>query len=123
MSIIDCGSKVRYLDPVTGGEKEESEARFDLVPPDALAALSRVSGHGEKKYPSGPDGPNYMRGYPWHLSVAALERHVQKFKAGEDLDPDSGLPHLAHAAWHCFTLIVFANRGLGHDDRKKIERS
>lgn len=115
--IINCGPKSRFTDPDTGGSKEESQARFDLVPPDALAALARVYGYGESKYPSGADGPNYLRGYPFHLSIASVERHIQKFKAGEDIDPESGLPHLAHAAWHCFTLMAFVGRGLGTDDR------
>src|SRR5262249_50148293 len=117
-SILDGGPKARFTDPTTGGSKEESQSRFDLVPPDALNHLARVYGHGEAKYPSGPEGPNYMRGYPWHLSIASLERHVQKMKAGEWLDPESGLPHLAHAAWHAFTLMVFHDRVLGTDDRK-----
>jgi hypothetical protein len=114
--ILDCGPKVLFTDPETGGQKEESQSRFDLIPPDALTALARVYGMGAKKY--SPN--NYLRGYPWHLSIAALERHVQKFKAGEDIDPESDLPHLAHAAWQAFTLLVFYLRGLGTDDRLKI---
>lgn len=122
-SIIDCGEKTKYTDPETGGSKEESEARFDLVPPDAHAELAKVYGYGEGKYPSGPDGPNYLRGYPWHLSIASAERHIAKFKAGEDFDPESGKHHLSHAAWHMLTLIAFQLRGLGTDDRKKLTRS
>lgn len=121
-SILDTGPKERFTDPETGGQKEESLSRFDLVPPDALCELAQVYGYGEGKYPGGVEGPNYLRGYPWHLSVASLERHVQKFKAGEDIDPETGRHHLAHAAWHCFTLIVFGMRELGTDDRVKIRR-
>lgn len=118
-AILDCGPKVRFRDEATGGEKEESQARFDLIPPDALTELARVYGMGAEKYSAN----NYLRGYPWHLSIAALERHVQKFKAGEDIDPESGLHHLAHAAWQAFTLLVFAKRRLGTDDRSPIRRA
>lgn len=116
-SVLDCGPKTRFRDEETGGEKEESQARFDLIPPDALTALARIYGMGASKYAAN----NYLKGYPWHLSIAALERHVQKFKAGEDYDEESGLPHLAHAAWQCFTLLVFLNRGLGTDDRYPVK--
>jgi hypothetical protein len=119
--ILDCGPKSKYVDPETGGAKEESLSRYDLVPPDGLTELAKVYGYGEQKYPSGPDGPNYLRGYPWHLSIASLERHVQKFKAGEDIDPETGLHHLAHAAWHAMTLVAFGRRGLGRDDRVKLK--
>lgn len=119
LSIINCGPKTLFKDEETGGEKEESQARFDLIPPDALAMLARVYGMGAAKYAAN----NYLKGYPWHLSIAALERHVQKFKAGEDYDEESGLPHLSHAAWQAFTLVVFMLRGLGTDDRTKIEKA
>jgi hypothetical protein len=108
-----------FVDAESGGRKEESEARFDLIPPDALTELARVYGKGAQKYEPG----NWLKGYPFHLSIAALERHVQKFKAGEDYDPESGLHHLAHATFHCFALVVFGKRTLGSDDRLKVKEA
>jgi hypothetical protein len=111
--VLDFGPKTLFTDEKTGGQKEESQARFDLIPPDAITVVARIYGMGAAKYADN----NYLKGYPFHLSLAAIERHLLKFKAGEDLDPESGLHHLGHAAWHCFALIAFQNRGLGTDDR------
>jgi hypothetical protein len=44
-------------------------------------------------------------------------RHRLAFWNGEDYDPESGLPHLAHAAWHDLAELAFFLKGLGTDDR------
>lgn len=97
----------------TGGEKGAKQARIGSVDPLALHQLAAVAGFGEQKYAR----LNYMRGYPWSLSYDALQRHLMLFWSGEDLDDESGLPHLAHAAWHCLTLMSFMQRERGTDDR------
>ncbi len=107
----------RIVDPVTGGEKGQKEERFDLFPFDALEEVARVYGKGAQKY----SDDNWLRGYAWRLSAGALLRHVSRFMCGEDRDPETGCLHLAHAAWHCLTLITFNLRGLGTDDRKPPE--
>ena len=35
-------------------------------------------------------------------------RHLHAFWTGEETDSESGLPHLAHAAWHCMVLFTFS---------------
>ena len=62
---------------------------------------------------------NFLRGYDWSLSFDALCRHLLAFWAGEDIDPESGLPHMAHAGWHCLTLLAFMQRHPELDDRPK----
>lgn len=50
--------------------------------------------------------------------VDALRRHIGKWFEGQDNDPDSGLPHLAHAL-ACLAIIVDAQAaGKLHDDRQ-----
>ncbi len=105
--------EVRITDPVTGGEKGQKPERFDLIPFDALEEVARVYGVGAQKY----SDDNWLKGYAWRLSAGALLRHVARFMIGEDRDPETGCLHLAHAAWHCLTLLTFAMRGLGTDDR------
>jgi hypothetical protein len=47
----------------------------------------------------------------------ALRRHVDKWFEGEDVDPESGLPHLAHAL-ACLAILVDAKEaGKLEDDR------
>jgi hypothetical protein len=77
-----------------------------------------VYGKGAEKY--APN--NWEKGYAWGLSVAALERHVSQFKQGVNIDPETGCQHLAHAVFHCLTLISYAMCGLGTDDRSKLRK-
>ena len=50
----------------------------------------------------------------------AAKRHISAWFEGEDTDPDSGLPHLAHAL-ACLAIIVDAEAaGKLHDDRMTV---
>lgn len=97
----------------TGGQKGQKSARLGGGDPLAFMELARVYGFGEEKY----DRYNYLKGYRWSLSVDALLRHLFAFLSGEDRDPESGLLHTAHVAWHGQTLTSFILRGIGEDDR------
>ena len=105
--------EVRITDPTTGGQKGSKPERFDLIPVEPLEMLARVYGMGAKKY----DDHNWMKGYKWGLSFASLMRHAWAFWRGEEYDKESGLPHLAHCAWHCFTLMWFMEHRRPLDDR------
>jgi hypothetical protein len=109
---MPTGQETRIVDPVTGGEKGSKLARFDLVPPEASWALAEVYGKGSLKYAE----RNWEKGYTWGLSVAALERHLNLWKRGEQIDQETGAYHLAQVAWHAFALFTFELRGLGSDD-------
>lgn len=102
----------------TGGEKGQKSARLGGADPLALMELARVYGYGEAKYAR----YNYLKGYPWSLSVDALFRHLLAYLAGEDRDPESGLLHTAHVAWHGLALTSFLLRGIGEDNRVEPER-
>lgn len=113
-------SEVRVTDERTGGQKGAKPEAMALLPWDALLEVSRVYHHGARKY----EPNNWRRGYDWSLSFSALQRHLAAFWTGEDVDPESGLPHLAHAAFHVLTLLVFSTqaRYRSLDDRPKIGR-
>jgi hypothetical protein len=110
--LLDAAVEEHRVVSETGGEKGSKLPRFDLMPPDALFEVAKVYGIGSKKYAD----RNWERGYPWGLSYAALERHLNKDKAGETYD-DEGFMHLAAVAWHALALISFRLRGVGTDDR------
>lgn len=105
--------EVNVVDPVTGGQKGSKQAQLGAVSPRALMELAKVAGFGGEKY----ERYNFMKGYRWSLSYDAMQRHLHAFWGGQDLDEESGLPHLAHAAWHCLALIAFMRSELGTDDR------
>lgn len=97
----------------TGGQKGRKRAQLGALDPHALRAVAEVAGYGTEKYAR----YNYLKGYDWSLSFDALQRHLLAFWAGEDNDPESGLPHLGHAAWHCLAMLAFSQRRVGTDDR------
>lgn len=96
--------ETRVTDPTSGAQKGQKLERFDLIPVPALQELARVYGMGAQKYAE----RNWEKGYAWSLSYAALQRHLNAFWNGEERDPESGLSHLAHAAFHVFALLTYA---------------
>lgn len=98
------------------GVKGVKLARHDLIPSWPLTKVSEVYGFGTAKYAD----RNWEMGYDWGKSYAAAQRHLLAFWAGEDNDPESGLPHLAHAAWHMFALMEFQRNELGEDTRTDL---
>lgn len=102
-------------DPLTGGEKGAKLEAFALIPVEPLEEVARVYGYGATKYSL----RNWEKGYDWSLSYSALQRHINEFWKGRDLDAESGLPHLAHAVFHCLAMMEWAKTHPEKDDRVK----
>jgi len=90
--------------------------RLDLVPPEALFGLSDILTYGARKYAD----RNWERGGKWGRSYASALRHLLAFWAGEDMDSESGLPHIDHVLANVVFLSTYQKRGIGVDDRHKI---
>lgn len=105
--------EIMVVDPSTGGMKASKPSQLGFVDPLALEILGEVAGMGAEKY----EKWNYLKGYDYSLSYNAMLRHMNSFWQGEDTDPESGFPHMAHAAWHGLAIVSFQRRGLGNDDR------
>ncbi len=114
---LDFGPEERATDPATGGSKGRKQAVFAHVPLYAQVMKARVHGFGIFKYPDQDGAPNWTKGTPWSWMYDACQRHILAFWSGEVLNPESGLPHLAHAAWMLDVLMEFEHKGLGTDDR------
>lgn len=85
-----------------------------LIPPPALAYLAQVMALGAKKY-----GPFNWRSNAVKQTVyleAAL-RHILSVLDGEDVDPESGQPHEAHAMACMAILLDAKSTGNLIDDR------
>lgn len=111
--MLKSEGEVRIIDEMTGGAKGQKNCQMGALDPLALVQVGLVAGFGATKY----ERYNFAKGYRWSLSYDALQRHLMAFWNGENLDPESGLPHLAHAGWHCLALLTFSLRGRGTDDR------
>lgn len=108
-------SEERKKDPVTGGEKGVKLEQYAFLPVQPLREVARVYGYGARKYSE----RNWERGYPFSWSYSALQRHLNAFWGGESIDPESNLPHLAHAVFHCLALMEFERTHKEKDDRSK----
>ena len=92
-------------DPHSPGAKLDSgKPRHALVFggfANALTEVSKVGTFGAAKYTD--DGWKSVEGAQERYLSAAY-RHMLAFQRGERLDKDSGLPHLAHAAWNLLAV-------------------
>lgn len=87
-----------------------------LLSPSAMRETANALGSGAAKY----GARNYRTaGVNATTYVAAILRHVTAWNDGEDLDPESGLSHIAHAAACCDILLDCAATGMLRDDRSK----
>jgi len=72
---------------------DHDKPRFDLIPPYIEEEVAKVLTFGARKY--APDNwkkvPDGKRRY-----LSAIRRHYQAFRKGEQLDPETGLHHMAH---------------------------
>jgi hypothetical protein len=96
----------------------EGKPQWDLMPYDALGQLAMVYTRGAQKYAP----HNWLRGMDWSKCFASMQRHAAAWHGGEDNDPETGLPHTAMIAWNALALLTYQLRGLGVDDRVKIEK-
>lgn len=99
---------------ITDGRKfDGGKLQYGLMPPLALKATVDVLTFGAEKYE--PDNwkyvPDSKRRY-----FDALQRHVWAWKEGEQIDPESGKHHLAHAL--CCLAFLYE-----HDIMYSVEKS
>lgn len=106
---------------VVGGNPKDAigdtKPQMHLIPAPALIQAARVMELGAKKY-----GPYNWRGQPVRMTVylAAAMRHILAKLDGQDLDPESGQPHEAHALACMAILLDAAATGNVKDDRPPV---
>ena len=81
---------------------DAGKLRYDLIPPFALKELARVFSYGAEKYGE----RNWEAGLDWE-AFAPL-KGTSGAGGQEDADEETGISHLAHAAWNCLALLEFA---------------
>lgn len=116
--IVCCGYNDALADKAEsseGGVKyDANKLRYDLVPVAAFAEVVKAYTEGCNKYGE----RNWEKGISASRLYAAAQRHLNSFWDGEDHDKDSGLRHLASAAWNILGMLHFNIRG-EFDDRPK----
>lgn len=94
-------------------KNDAGKPRMGLLPPWALESVAKVLTFGAKKYRA----HNWRRVDVRSRYLDATLRHLGEYQKGRDIDPDSGLRHLAHAACSVLFLLECEILGLGEDDR------
>ena len=79
---------------MTGLKFDSEKPRMDLLPPKSIFEVAKVLGFGAEKY--GPENWRLLENLQDRYTAGAL-RHIFAHMDGEDLDPESGMSHLAHA--------------------------
>lgn len=100
-AIVAAGLKLHVVQSFM--KFDTDKLRYDLIPPEAMKALAEVLTYGAKKYKPG----NWKNAPDLDRYTAALYRHLEAWRSGEEFDEESGLPHLAHALTNVAFLVYF----------------
>ena len=96
-----------------GRKFDSGKLEYGLLPPQALKATVEILTFGAQKYErdNWQYVPDAKRRY-----FDALNRHLWAWKEGEQLDPESGKHHLAHAM--CCLMFLYE-----HDTIYSVDKS
>lgn len=105
------------LESGTGIRHDQGKARISTLPGRAIELVMQVGEFGAKKY----GDHNYRGGMPITKFLDAAYRHafVEFLFKCNDIDTESGLPHLAHAAWNLLAAAEQMMVKLELDNRYK----
>lgn len=112
MNESEVGS-VTEIAPQSGVKHDSGKPRFELLSDIALDLQAQVLTFGARKYAA----HNWRKGLEWERVYAAAQRHLSSWHRGQRLDPETGLPHLAHAAVNLMFLLEFEATSTGTDNR------
>ena len=75
---------------------DKEKPNLSLIPPEVLPYIAKVFMFGAAKY-----GENNWRkdinNTSYGRTYSSIQRHLNSFWTGEDIDPESGMEHIDHA--------------------------
>ena len=92
-------------------KKDHGKPMWDLLPLNIIEGIVNVLTFGANKYTanSWQNVDNAENRY-----FAALMRHLSRYQSGEQIDQESGINHLHHAACNIVFLMWFEERAKAH---------
>ncbi len=102
--------------PKKGGyKKDHGKIQLDLLSPSWINGVGLVLTFGAQKYAA----HNWRRGLLYSRLTSACLRHLFAFIGGENLDPETQMPHLWHASCCLMFLSELSETHPEFDDRYK----
>lgn len=97
----------------------EGKARLSLLldAPHAVEGVVEVLEYGCKKY----SRSNWKKGLNHTEVIDSMLRHISSYLKGEDVDKESGLPHVDHVATNAIFLSELVRIKPEFDDRKRCK--
>lgn len=88
---------------LSGFKSDAGKSRMDLIPPEVLIELGNLYSLGAEKY----DDNNWKIGMEFGRVYAAMQRHANKWWAGEENDSVDGQHHLDSVLWCAVALRYY----------------
>ncbi len=110
------------IPPIDNRAKTYDDGKPPLawLPPEGMRAVARVQMYGDRKYGS---FNNFRKGLEISRNASCAMRHIMAVMDGEDLDPESGEHHFAHACTRLMFALQNIKDGTMIDDRYKAPES
>lgn len=100
---------------ITGLKHDDGKSRIDLIDSEFLEGLGNVLKFGANKYAA----HNWRGGIAYSRLIGAAYRHLGAINRGEDIDEESGYPHVYHLACCVMFLSWMIKHRPDLDDRWK----
>lgn len=103
-------------------KNDKDKPMMYLIPPKALIPIAEVMTYGAKPPKYSEFNYKMKGGLDWDRLFSASIRHLMAWNDGEDMDPESGFNHLAHAGCCVMMLLDLVNSKIGKDTRFKLDQ-
>lgn len=88
-------------DLMSGGTKfDQEKVMLQLISPTWIEGVGKVLTYGASKY----HAENWRKGIHLQILIGGMMRHLNSFRRGEDVDPETGLSHLYHLS--CMAMFA-----------------
>lgn len=117
---INWPEQPNTLPESTAIKHDSGKANWSLMPWEAVEEINKVLEFGANKYAA----HNWQQGEGFRYTrvLNSLLRHVFSYMRGEDLDPESGLSHMAHAGCNVlFILYYIKNKSRYKNDDRYVQ--
>lgn len=100
-----------------GNKNDGEKPNISLIPKDAIWGMANAFTYGARKYGQ----HNFRNGIAYTRLASACLRHLTAYLEGENVDEESGNPHLDHALASLAMLKFMDVNKPDYDDRWKPE--